>query len=80
MFATKLVDTDALLSVIWISFAAAVGGTAAFSIAIAGAARFTDMRRAGRTAEATMFAALAALALALCAAGGVFGLYEIIKK
>jgi hypothetical protein len=80
LLATKLIDTHALLSVIWVSFAGAVGGTAAFSIAIAGAARFSDMRREGRTAEATMFAAVAGLALALCAGGVALALYEIIKK
>jgi hypothetical protein len=80
LLATKLIDTDALLSVVWVSLAAGVGGTAAFSIAIAGAARFIDMRREGRTAEATMFAAAAGLALALCVGGVALALYEIIKK
>ena len=46
--ATKLIDTNALLNVVWVSLVAAVGGTAAFSLAIVGATRFADMRRAGR--------------------------------
>ena len=78
--ATKLVDTDALLKVIWFSLAAGVGGTAAFSIAIVGAARFTDMRREGRGAEAGAFALVAALGLGVCLAAVAFGLYEIIHK
>ena len=43
ILAAKLIDTQALLNVVWISFVGAVGGTAAFSIAIAGAARFVDL-------------------------------------
>jgi hypothetical protein len=80
LFAAKLIDTDALLNVIWVSFLAGVGGTAAFSIAIAGATRFVDMRRGGRTTEAGLFAALAGIALAVCLGAVALGLYEIIKK
>jgi uncharacterized membrane protein len=80
IFAADLIDIDALLSVVWVSFAAAVGGTAAFSIAIAGATRFVDMRREGRSVEAGMFAAVVALALLVVLGGLGLGLYEIIKK
>ena len=80
ILAAKLIDTDALLNVVWVSFVGAVGGTAAFSIAIAGAARFVDLRRDGRPTEAGMFAAIAGLALAVCLGAVAFGLYEIIKK
>jgi hypothetical protein len=80
VLAAKLIDTKALWDVIWVSFVAAVGGTAAFSVAIAGAARFFDMRRDGRRAEAAMFGAVAGIALAICVGGVAFGLYEIIKK
>ncbi len=64
---------------VWVSLAAAVGGTAAFSLAIAGAARFVDLRREGRAVEAGLFAAVTGLALAVCLGGVVLGLYEIIK-
>ena len=80
MLASKLIDTDALLNVVWVSFLAAIGGTAAFSVAIFGATRFVDMRRDGRTIDAGMFAAVAAVGLGICVAGVVLGLYEIIKK
>lgn len=80
MFAAKLIDTHALLNVVWVSFVAGVGGTAAFSITIAGAARFVDLRRDGRTTAAGMFAAVAGLALAVCVGAVAVGLYEIIKK
>ena len=78
--AAKLIDTNALLNVVWVSLAAAVGGTAAFSIAIAGATRFIDMRRAGRTAEASLFAIVTGLGLAVCFGGIALGLFEIIRK
>jgi hypothetical protein len=80
ILATKLIDTHALLSVVWVSFVGAVGGTAAFSIAIAGTTRFIDLRRDGRTTEAGMFAVVAGLALAVCLGAVALGLYEIIKK
>jgi hypothetical protein len=80
VLAAKLIDTNALLNVVWVSFAAAVGGTAAFSIAIASATRFVDLRRAGRAAEAGMFAAVTGLALGICLGAVVFGIYEIVKK
>jgi hypothetical protein len=74
-----LIDVHALLEVIWVSLAAAVGGTAAFSLAIAGATRFVDRRRQGRVTEAGVFAVVAGAALAVCLAGVVLGLYVIIK-
>jgi hypothetical protein len=78
--ASKLIDTNALLQVIWVSFIAAVGGTTAFSLAILGATKFVDFRRDGRSLEAGMFALVAGAGLAICLAGIVLGLYEIIKK
>ena len=80
LLATKLIDTDALLNVVWVSFAAAAGGTAAFSLAIVGATRFSDMRREGHAAEAALFAVVAVAALAVCAGAIVLGLYAIIDK
>jgi uncharacterized membrane protein len=80
MLASQLIDTHALLKVIWVSFVGAVGGTAAFSIAIAGAVRFVDLRRARRTMEAGVFATVAGVALLVCLAGVALGLYAIINK
>jgi hypothetical protein len=78
--ASKLIDTDALFRVIWVSFVAAVGGTAAFSFAILGATRFVDFRRDGRGLEAGMFALVAGVGISICLGGIALGLYEIIKK
>jgi hypothetical protein len=80
VLAGKIVDTHALLNVIWASLVAGVGGTAAFSVAIAGATRFAEMRRAGRSLEAGMFAAAALAGLGICLAAITYGLFEIINK
>jgi hypothetical protein len=78
--ASSLIDVDALVKVVWVSLAAGVGGTASFSVAIVGAARFAEMRRDGRSAEAGAFALVAALALGACLAAVALGLYVIIEK
>ena len=76
---SDLIDVNALLNVVWLSFAAAVGGTAAFSVAILGATRFADLRREGRSVEAGVFGFVAGVALAICLGGVALGLYEVIK-
>jgi hypothetical protein len=78
--ASKLVDTNALLNVVWASLLAGVGGTAAFSVAIVGATRYADMRRSGRQVEAWMFAALGGAGLAIVLGAIGFGVYEIVNK
>ena len=78
--AAKLVDTSALLNVVWASLLAGVGGTAAFSVAIVGATRYGDMRRSGRQVEAWMFAALGGVGLAIVLGAIAFGVYEIVNK
>jgi hypothetical protein len=75
-----VVDTKALLEVVWSSLLAGVGIAAMFSLAIVGATRFSDMRRDGRMLEAGMFAALMALALAASAAAVVLGVVVMASK
>jgi hypothetical protein len=75
-----VIDTKALFDVIWASLAAGVGGTAAFSLALVGATRFSEMRREGRAAEAATYAVLAGVSLALCLAAVAFGFVVIISK
>jgi hypothetical protein len=78
-FAT-IIDTKALLDVVWVSLVAGVGGTAAFSIALLGATRFSDMRSAGRGVEAAMFGVLGAAALATCLGAITLGFVVVISK
>jgi hypothetical protein len=76
----ELVDTDALLNVVWASFAAMIGGTASFSLAIIGATRFTELRREGRTGEAGLFAALGIAGAVLFLGSAVLGLVLMIQE
>ena len=78
--ADKLIDTQALWNVIWASIAAGVGGTAALSLAIVGATRFADLRRAGRGAGATLFAIVAITGVVICIGISTLGLYAIVNK
>ena len=77
---STIVDTTTLLDLVAVSVLAAVGVTAAFSVAILGATRFSEFRRDGRTMEAAFFGALTALALAACVAAIVYGIVEIQTK
>jgi hypothetical protein len=62
----SIVDTKALLKVIWVSLAAGIGVTAAFSLAVLGLARGRDAQRDGKAARALPFFALTVIALAAC--------------
>ena len=77
---STIVDTTTLLDLVGVSLLAAVGVTAAFSLAILGATRFSDLRRDGRAVEAAAFGALTALALAACVGAIVYGIMEIQAK
>ena len=79
MLAT-VVDTSALAKVVVSSLVAGIGLTAVFALAIFGATRFADMRREERFVEATVFAAVAAAALAGCTAAVVLGIVIMTSK
>jgi hypothetical protein len=75
-----IVDWSDLLQTIGASIVAGVGITIAFSIVIWGTARFADLRREGRTAEAGLPLTVSGLALAVVAAGVVFGVVVMTTK
>jgi len=77
---STIVDTTTLLDLVGVSLVAAVGLTAAFSVAILGATRFSDLRRDGRGAEAAWFGVLTALALTACLGAIVYAIIEIQTK
>jgi cytochrome c biogenesis protein CcdA len=77
---STIVDTTTLLDLVGVSVVAAVGVTAAFSFAILGATRFSDLRRDGRAVEAAFFGVVTALALAACVGAIVYGIVEIQAK
>ena len=80
VLADKVVEWDKLLQVVWASLAAGVALAVAFSLAVAGATRFTEERRAGSPARAAGFGALAVLGLAVCAAAVVLGIVVMTTK
>jgi Na+-translocating ferredoxin:NAD+ oxidoreductase RnfA subunit len=75
-----IVDWSDLLQTIGASIVAGVGITVAFSIVIWGTARFADLRREGRTAEAGLPLTVSGLALAVVTAGVVFGIVVMTTK
>ncbi len=74
------IEWKALLETVIASFAAGVGVTIVFSLAILGAARFADARRDGRTVVATAAAGLTIVALAGSAAAIAFGIVVMTSK
>ncbi|HVD58668.1 MAG TPA: hypothetical protein VNC17_17635, partial [Thermoleophilaceae bacterium] len=70
----SIVDTDALLTVIWASLAAGIGVTAAFGFAILGGVRAIELGRTGRVGEAAIFAVIGMLGVAATFAAIVFGI------
>jgi TRAP-type C4-dicarboxylate transport system permease small subunit len=79
MIAT-IVDWSDLLQTIGASIVAGIGITIAFSVVIWGGARFADLRREGRTAEAGLPLTVSGLALAVVVAGVVFGIVVMTAK
>lgn len=78
MIAT-IVDTDALLQVIWVSIVAGVGLTASWGLAILGATRAIEFGRDGRPAEATVFAIIGILGVAVVIAALVWGILMLVN-
>ncbi|HJZ35676.1 MAG TPA: hypothetical protein VJ204_05315 [Solirubrobacterales bacterium] len=75
-----IVDWSDLLQTIGASIVAGIGITIAFSVVIWGGARFADLRREGRTAEAGVPLTVSGLALAVVVAGVVFGIVVMTAK
>ena len=75
----SIVDWGDLGLTVAASVIAGVGITAAFAIAILGAAQFTERRRQGEAVAATGSAILAVAGLAVCTAGIVFGLIVMLS-
>ena len=76
----SVVDVDALLEVLWVTFAAGIGVTAAWAAAILGATRWVDLSRSGRTGEAVLFGLVALAGFAVVVAAVVFGIVVMSHK
>lgn len=79
MIAT-IVDTNALWQTIAGAFVAGVGTTIVFSLAILGAARFSEASREGHRLHATFFGALMAMGLLATTAAIVVGVIVMTTK
>ncbi|MDX6663278.1 MAG: hypothetical protein QOG09_1380, partial [Solirubrobacterales bacterium] len=75
-----VVDTASLLKTVAASFAAGVGVTLVFSVAIYGATRFADFGREDRRFAAFVAGSVALLALAACAAVVVLAIVVMTSK
>ena len=79
MIAT-IVDTTALWQTIVAAFAAGVGTTIVFSLAILGATRFSEATRDGHGLHAAFFGALTVFGLLATVAAIVFGVIVMTTK
>lgn len=79
MLAT-VIDTGALLNVIWVSIVAGVGLAVVFSVTIAGAARSSHFKREGRTGAANAWGVIAALCGVVCMAAVIAGVIVMLHK
>jgi hypothetical protein len=78
--ADKIVDWVTIGKVIAASLVASICVTVAFSLAILGVTRFAEMRRNGRSLEATGFGVLAVLGAAVTTAAIVGGILAMASK
>ena len=78
--AATIIDTDALLKVIGVAFAAGIGVTVLFSLVIVTATRSDEQRRAGNPAGAALFGIVAAVGLAAVGLAVVVGLRVMTTK
>jgi hypothetical protein len=75
----SIVDTDALLQVVWVSLIAGVGVPSCFALAILGSTRAVELGRNGRPAEAALFVAVGVLGLAVVIGSIVFGILTLVN-
>ena len=75
----SIVDTHALLQVIWVSLIAGVGVPSCYGLAILGATRAVEFGRDGRIAEAAVFVVIGVLGIGVVIASIVFGILTLIN-
>ena len=75
----SIVDTDALLQVVWVSLIAGIGVPSCYALAILGSTRAIELGRNGRPVEAVLFAIVGVLGLAVVVASIVFGIVTLVN-
>jgi hypothetical protein len=76
----KIIDTHAAWQAVWTAAVAGVGVTLVFSLAVLGATRSTDLRRANRPGQAGLFALLSLVGLAATLGAVVYAITLITTK
>ena len=80
MMLAALIDSEALGKVILFSLLTSVGGTAVFSFAIVGIARYDEARRGDRRGSGALYAVMTAVCALIIAAVVVEGIIVMTSK
>jgi hypothetical protein len=80
VIADPIVDWGALGQVVLYAFLAGVGVPAIYALAVLGAGRSGDARRAGRSGLALTYVLLALVGGAACVAAVAYGIYLMTQK
>jgi hypothetical protein len=76
----EIIDSNAAWQAVWTAAVAGIGVTVVFSLAVLGATRSTDLRRADRVAASVLYALLAVLGLAATIGAVVYAITLITTK
>lgn len=76
----EIVDSHAIVQVLWVSAAAGIGLSLVYSLAIACAARAGQQRRGGSAGAALAWSLASGVCGVLCAAAVVFGVLIMLSK
>jgi hypothetical protein len=74
-----VVDWEGILDVVIVSFAAGVGVTAIYAVAVLGITRVLDMTRDGRSLEAGAYGLLAIVSFSVVIGACVFGIVVLTQ-
>ncbi len=74
-----IVNGGDLVQLLWSSFAAGIGVTVVYGVAILGAGRAVDHSRSGHRARATAYGALAAMSVVAVVAAVVLGIAAMAR-
>jgi hypothetical protein len=77
---TATIDWGLLFELVWVAIVAGIAVALCFSLALVGSVRAGELRRAGRGAAATAYAALGIAGAAAVTGLVVFGLVVIVTK
>ena len=76
----EILDTHALVEMLWTAVVAGLTVTLAFALALVGATRAFDLNRNGRVAQAGAYVVLGAVSISFVGAAIVLGIVAITTK